>query len=75
MSIEKTASLPLALRENEWDTPGEITEEDILAEMVKYEPHELVVRIPPKRTRIIRATGVIRVRARPRPIEPEDYGH
>ncbi len=71
---EQTASVPLTLRQNEWDVPGEISDEAILAEMVRYEPHELVVRIPPKRTRIIRARGVIRVKARPRPIEPEDYG-
>ena len=74
MSIEKTASMPLTLRENECDTPEEVSDEAILAEMVKYGPDELVVRMPPRKTGIIRAKGVIRVKAKPRPIEPENHG-
>ncbi len=73
MSNKKTGSASLLTEKTEWEVPGEITDEDILAEMVRYEPHGLVVRMPPKRTRVIRARGVIRVKAKPRPIEPEGY--
>ncbi len=73
MSIEKAASMPVALKEIECDEAEGISDEDILAEMVKYEPHELVVRMPPKRSRIVRARRVIRVKAKPRPIEPDEY--
>jgi len=52
---EHSTSVPVALRENEWDVRGDISDEAILAEMAKYEPHELAVRIPPKSTYKIRA--------------------
>lgn len=67
---QEIKSVSLTTVETEWHVSESISDEAILAEMVKYEPHELVVRIPPKRTRVIRASGLIRVRARPRPIEP-----
>ena len=73
MSIEKTASVPVATEETERGAPDEISDEAILAEMVKYEPHELVVRIPPKRSTSVRVRITEVRKAKPRPIEPDPY--
>jgi len=73
MSIEKTASVPVAAEEAERHVPEEISDEAILAEMVKYEPHELVVRIPPKKSTSIRVRITEVRKAKPRPIEPDPH--
>lgn len=73
MSSKKTASVTFPIEETERGAPDEISDEAILAEMVKYEPHELIVRMPPKRTYKVRVRITEVRKAKPRPIEPEPY--
>jgi len=73
MTNKKAASTSLAVEETERREPEEISDEAILAEMVKHEPHELVVRIPPKKSTSIRVRITEVRKAKPRPIEPDPY--
>ncbi|MBN1592830.1 MAG: hypothetical protein JW941_06225, partial [Candidatus Coatesbacteria bacterium] len=58
--------------EIEPDSYGEISDEAILAKMMKYQPEDLVVRIPPKGRSSIKVRIVQVRKAKPHPIEPDD---